>query len=143
MSIYDLELAELKSRAANSIRTNSSMANVEGHIETLKAEIVKSQPIQKSVASTPTGYLYQLILQLESIDPTAPAAEQAEEAPALEVAELKPVDESWEEITDPTLMDELLAGPPLAEEDKVPTEEAPPKSKSPPEKPKRKKDKKS
>ena len=37
MPISGLELAELKSRTANAIRTNSLVGNVKGHIENLKA----------------------------------------------------------------------------------------------------------
>lgn len=138
MSISDLDLVELKSRAANAIRTNSSVANVDSYIDTLKAEIGKVQPVQKSTASTPTGYLYQLILQAESMGAPAPA-EKVEEAPAIELA---PEDDSWEDVTDQA-QGEPLSGPaPESEmyEDKA--KELPPAPKESSEKSsKRKKDK--
>lgn len=67
MPISDLELAELKTRTANAIRTKSSLANVNGHIETLETTIGKSRLPKAQTASTPTAYLYQLILLVESL----------------------------------------------------------------------------
>ena len=87
MLISDLELAELKSRTANSIRTKSSLANVEGYIEALKARIGKSGVSKVKAADTPTKYLYQLILQAEIMGVEIPAP-TPEPSPVIEVTEV-------------------------------------------------------
>lgn len=64
MSISDLELAELKSRTANAIRTKSSIANVEGHIQSVKGRI-GSDVREQEVNESGTEYLYSLITLAE------------------------------------------------------------------------------
>jgi hypothetical protein len=64
MPISDLELAELKSRTANAIRTQSSLANAEGHIQDVKDRIGGGAREQRDDES-PIGYLYSLILLAE------------------------------------------------------------------------------
>jgi len=64
MSISDLELAELKSRTANAIRTKSSMANVEGHIQAIR-ERLGSDVREQGGNESGTEYLYSLITLAE------------------------------------------------------------------------------
>lgn len=108
MSIPDLELAELKTRTANAIRTKSSLANVNGHIETLEATIGKSRLSKAQAASTPTAYLYQLILLAESLgsepvqveEPVQVREPEPEPVPTIKVVEtpvVAPSDEAVEE----------------------------------------------
>jgi|WetSurMetagenome_2_1015567.scaffolds.fasta_scaffold411109_2 hypothetical protein len=68
MLISELELAELKSRTANALRTKSSLADVKGHIEKLRSVLGKSRLPKDSSAGSSIAYLYQLILLAESVD---------------------------------------------------------------------------
>lgn len=137
MPISELELADLKARTANAIRTNSSMANVEGHIEALKAMIGKSGVSKVKTADTHAKYLYQLILQAETLGAEVPV--KAPEPPPVVKA---PVVEA-PVIEAPVVEDPIVEA---HEEDVVETpaaEEAPVKGTDQPEKhSKSKKDKK-
>jgi hypothetical protein len=64
MLISDLELAELKSRAANAIRTKSLLANVDGHIQTIK-ERLGSEVRAIGDSESKIDYLYSLIVLAE------------------------------------------------------------------------------
>jgi hypothetical protein len=110
MPISDLELADLKSRTANALRTNSSVANVEGHIETLKGMIGKAGLSKVKAAKTPTEYLYQLILQAE-LRGTEPVQLKQPEPPPV-VVEPPPVQTLPEEhlATEEPLVVELKEG---------------------------------
>jgi len=73
MSISDLELAELKSRTAKALRTNSTLANVGGHIQAIK-ERIGSDVRKQGSRESGTEYLYSLITLAE----TMPAASESD-----------------------------------------------------------------
>jgi hypothetical protein len=64
MSISNLELTELKSRVANAIRTRSLIANVDGHIQTIK-ERIGSEVRTIASGESKIDYLYSLIILAE------------------------------------------------------------------------------
>lgn len=137
MPISELELADLKSRTANAIRTNSAIANVQGHIDTLKAMIGK--PELAKAGESPTRYLYRLILQAETTEAEIPETTPTPEPTPLPepLPEPEPIPEPIPEpLPEPELTEEVI------EETLELVEEAPVKAKESSEKPKGKKDKK-
>lgn len=130
MSISDLELVELKSRTANAIRTNSSLANVEGHIGTLKAVLGESRTSRVKVQGNPTAYLYQLILQVESMgtEPEPePAPIQIKQSEPVQVKQPEPAPST--EVVETSVLDEVVEKSPTSEEPGVNTSEKHSKSK--------------
>jgi hypothetical protein len=63
MSISDLELSALKSRVLAAVRTNSSIANVESHIQQLKGELPNCPTWLKGTPAT--EYLHSLVIAVE------------------------------------------------------------------------------
>jgi len=107
MPISELELANLKSRVANAIRTNTAIALADGHIETLKAVLGKEGLAKVKSAGSATRYLYQLILQAETqgvrISESVPTPEatpepipESEPTPVIEVTEKVVIEEEPE-----------------------------------------------
>ncbi len=86
MLIPGLDLTELKSRVAVALRSNSSVANVDGYVEVIQEAVAKFQTVEPGSG---TKYLYQLICLAEAIDEstaevisvTAPAPEPVVEEP--------------------------------------------------------------
>lgn len=78
MMISDLELAELKSRTANVIRTGSALANVQEHIRALEVRVGKSRLPRTQSGITPAKYLYQLIILAESLGSEVPSPDLVE-----------------------------------------------------------------
>jgi hypothetical protein len=91
MPISDLELADLKTRTATAIRTNSLVANVEEHIEKLVNVLGKSGLPKDKVKRTPKEYLYQLAIQIESLGVESLQVKQPEPTPKPKVFEAPPV----------------------------------------------------